>query len=146
MLNSSIRILKTDDLEEIAALDASLFPGAPRLTTNELEGSEWWVATWNGENVGYAGIALIPSDSKAFLTRSGVSPTVRGAGLQKRFIRTRIRYAKKHGILRCYTYCGTYNLPSMRSLISCGLKPYYLSSCAIEGDFLYFENAPKIRR
>jgi GNAT superfamily N-acetyltransferase len=120
-------IRQTSDLDTIAEMDREYFADYARLTDKELATSNWWLATMDGEPVGFAGITLMPDQHKAFMTRVAVAPIARGGGLQKRLIRVRTTFAKRNGITRCYTYVWAGNFPSMRSLISCGFRPYYLT-------------------
>lgn len=119
----SVRITRTSDTELVRELHTELFPTAP-LTDEELEGSEWWIATLDDVPVAFAGIQAEPTENRAFLIRAGVQSHVRGGGIQKRLINVRKRYAKKHGFASVYTYVWAGNFASMRSLISCNFKPY----------------------
>ena len=73
--------------------------------------------------------------------RAGVVKDARGRGLQKRLIRTRVAYAKRNRIPRCYTYVWVANYASMRSLIDCGFRPYTYERTN-DMTFLYLENQP----
>jgi predicted acetyltransferase len=82
----------------------------------------WWIATKDGVDIGFAGLIYSPwwSDC-AYLIRCGVLPTYRGQGLQKKFIRVRIRQAK--ALKMNWLVTSTYDNPaSANSLISCGFK------------------------
>lgn len=135
-----ITIRRTEDLQAIVDLDKELI--TPAMKETELAGATWWLAELEGAPVGYAGIKLIPGEGKAFLCRAGVVEAARGKGLQKRLIRVRTRFAKSQGVLRCYTYVKDSNLASMRSLLSCGFRPYYFER-GLENGFVYLENRPK---
>jgi GNAT superfamily N-acetyltransferase len=107
-------------MELVASLDKTIFPYDYRVDT---EGAVWWLVYKDGEAVAFAGIA----NTKAywFLRRAGVLEGHRGKGLQKRLIKTRVRYAKKHAPeLGIYTYTDLENHPSSNSLISIGFKLY----------------------
>lgn len=135
-----IRIRQTDDLDTIAELDRAEFD-IP-LTEEELNTSNWWLAHMGDEVVGFAGIQMKYAEGKAFLVRGAVLPVARGGGLQKRMIRTRVSFAKRLGINRCYTYVWAGNFASMRSLIACGFKPYYLNRTA-DVTYIYLQNMPQ---
>lgn len=139
---SRIKIARTTDLDTVRDLDRELFK-SPLLTDEELDESIWWLGTLGGTAVAFAGITLYPTKYKAFLTRAGVAPIARGAGLQKRLIRTRMRYARSQGIYRAYTYTHAGNHASMRSMIACGLRPYYTERPE-ETTYIYFENKPQL--
>jgi len=92
----------------------------PYDTTN----GTWWIATKNGVDCGFAGLICSPwwSDC-AYLIRCGVLPDYRGLGLQKKFIRVRIRQAKT--LKMNWIVTSTYDNPaSANSLISCGFKMF----------------------
>ena len=92
----------------------------PYDTTN----GTWWIATKNGVDCGFAGLICSPwwSDC-AYLIRCGVLPDYRGQGLQKKFIRVRIRQAKT--LKMNWIVTSTYDNPaSANSLISCGFKMF----------------------
>ena len=55
----------------------------------------WWIAIKNGVDIGFAGLVHSSRWSDCCnLIRAGVVPDHRGFGLQKKFIRVRIRQAK----------------------------------------------------
>ena len=67
-------------------------------TTN----GHWWIATKNGVDCGFAGLIYSAWWSDCgYLIRCGVVPDMRGQGLQKKFIRVRIRQAKEIGRASC---------------------------------------------
>lgn len=59
-----------------------------------------------------------------FLSRAAVAVPYRGQGLQKRLIQARVRHARRQGYLWVWSYTVPTNAPSMRSLLSCGFKPF----------------------
>ncbi len=137
-----IKIRKTDDLQAVIELDREIFAGDILIQEKELGACEWWLA-YDGETpVAFAGIWPLPEEGKAFLAKSGVIKAYRGSGLQKRLIRVRMSYAKEIGLYRCYTYIWAGNHASMRSLISCGLRPYYFGRSE-NASWLYFETCKK---
>jgi len=73
---------------------------------------------------GFAGLVYSSRWSDCgYLVRCGVLPSHRGFGLQKKFIRVRIRQAKALGLNWLIT--STYDNPaSANSLISCGFKMF----------------------
>ena len=92
----------------------------PYDTTN----GTWWIATKNGVDCGFAGLICSPWWSDCgYLIRCGVLPDYRGQGLQKKFIRVRIRQAKT--LQMNWIVTSTYDNPaSANSLISCGFKMF----------------------
>jgi GNAT superfamily N-acetyltransferase len=84
----------------------------------------WWIATQDGISCGFAGLVYSSWWSDCgYLVRCGVLADYRGQGLQKKFIRVRIRQAKALGLKWLIT--STYDNPaSANSLISCGFKMF----------------------
>ncbi len=83
----------------------------------------WWsAADTSGNDVAFAGLVYSSRWSDCgYLCRSGVVPSSRGQGIQKKLIRVRIRQAKAVGMNWLIT--DTYKNPaSSNSLISCGFK------------------------
>ena len=82
----------------------------------------WWIATENGVDIGFAGLVRTVSWTDCgYLCRAGVVPTARGQGLQKQFIRVRLRQAKALGWKWVITDT-TDNPASANSLIATGFK------------------------
>lgn len=84
----------------------------------------WWIATKNGVDIGFAGLVHSSRWSDCCnLIRAGVVPDMRGQGLQKKFIRVRIRQAK--ALKMNWIVTSTFDNPaSANSLISCGFKMF----------------------
>jgi GNAT superfamily N-acetyltransferase len=84
----------------------------------------WWIATKDGMDIGFAGLICSPWWSDCgYLVRCGVVADYRGLGLQKKFIRVRIRQAKT--LKMNWIVTSTYDNPaSANSLISCGFKMF----------------------
>lgn len=84
----------------------------------------WWVVYDGSIPVGFACAA--PSkrwSDTIYLARAGITRQYRGKGLQKRLIKLRCTWAKRHG----YTWAisdTTDNIPSANNLIACGFKMY----------------------
>jgi len=82
----------------------------------------WWIATKDGNDIGFAGLVRTVSWTDCgYLCRAGVVPDARGHGLQKQFIRVRLRQAKALGWKWVVTDT-TDNPASANSLISTGFK------------------------
>lgn len=120
-----IRIRRTEDLQAVHELDRLTFPlDKPSLGDQDVA-HEWWVAEDRNEPVGFVGLHIGPKG--AFVPRVGVAPWARGSGLQKRLVRVAMRYARRQGVERVYTYVLASNIASLRSLLAVGLKPYRTS-------------------
>lgn len=138
-----LTVRETDDLDLVQELDRQIFPTTPALTEDELAGAVWWVARMGKEPVAFGGLRLEDGGAKAMLLRAGVLAQARGAGLQRRLVRAREAYARRHGVPRLYTYVWAYGLASMNNLIKCGYRPYYVER-TLYGEknyqtFMYFE-------
>jgi len=84
----------------------------------------WWIATQDGNDIGFAGLVRSVSwNDCGYLCRAGVVPAARGRGLQKQFIRVRVRQAKALGWNWVVTDTRL-NPASANSLISCGFKMF----------------------
>lgn len=104
---------------------------------DDLRTSTWWVAWCSGHPAGYCGIQQWP-DGTAFLNMVGVLESYRGFGLQKRMIKIRESYAKQRGTDIIYTYTAPFNAASMRSLITCGYRPYESPTEWAGEEFVYW--------
>lgn len=84
----------------------------------------WWIAIKNGVDIGFAGLVHSSRWTDCCnLVRAGVVPDHRGQGLQKKFIRVRIRQAK--ALKMNWIVTSTYDNPaSANSLIACGFKMF----------------------
>lgn len=131
----TIVIRRTDDLQAVHELDRLTFPlDKPSLADNKDVAHEWWIAEDDGEPVGFVGLHIGPKG--AFIPRVGVAPAARGGGLQKRLCRVAMRYAKRQGVKRVFTYVLAPNVASLRSLLAVGLKPYRTSKA---NDLVFIE-------
>lgn len=135
----SIRVRKTDDLQAVHELDRLTFAADKPTIDEKMEAHEWWIAEEDGVPVGFIGLHVSPRG--AFIPRVGVSPAARGSGLQKRLCRAAMRWARSQAVRRFYTYVLTTNIPSLRSLLAVGFKPYRVT---IRGDrqFIEMETCP----
>lgn len=110
------------DVALVQSHQAILFPNDHPVDTRS---SLWWVVTFHGVVVGFAGLRVPFPDSPVtgYLSLCGVCPSLRGMGIQRALIRKRIAMARKLGVLRVVT--DTYNNPaSANNLIACGFRTY----------------------
>lgn len=108
-----IAIRRTDDLDEVKALNAQCF------RTDEppnFERARWWLAWRGDEPVGFGGIRQV-NPTIAFLERAGVLPAFRGRGVQLQLIRVRLRWAVGMDVI---TYTLPNNTASSNNLIRAG--------------------------
>ena len=105
----------------LSALQKKCLPYDKPYDTNH---GYWWIATQDGVDCAFAGLVCSPWwFDCGYLIRCGVVPDMRGQGLQKKFIRVRIRQAK--ALKMNWVVTSTYDNPaSANSLISCGFKMF----------------------
>ncbi len=119
-----IRLAREEDLDEIETMDRRFIDNGPASDDTVFHVAEL-SCCGDKEIVGYGGHRL-PQDfpGTAFLSRSGVLPECRGAGIQKALLRARIRYLKRHHpeVTHALTYTMVTNAASSNSLIACGFK------------------------
>lgn len=89
----------------------------------------WWLARdSSGNAVGFCGVTyhsqLEHHEPCGFLCRVGVLPEARGNGLQRRFIRTAERQARRDGLQVMVTYTHNLNSHSANNFIACGYRVY----------------------
>jgi GNAT superfamily N-acetyltransferase len=117
------------DRSQIAHLDDLAFG-------SECEPLRWtdtfWVARDMDRVVAFASARIVPGDV-VFLSRCAVLPCARGQGLQRRFIRARVRLAR----LPAVTYTMPGNVSSANNLIACGFR-LYRPTRQWAGDALYW--------
>lgn len=91
------------------------------------KGNIYWLAKRGHVPVGYCSIRPTQFDptNTAFLSRSGVLSPCRGKGLQRRMIRIRVAWAKRHGYKFVITYVSTSNIWSARNIIREGFEPWW---------------------
>lgn len=112
-------VCHTDDSEDIIAeLDRQLIGSDPVAATDEA----WLVSRNDGVSVGYATGKIWPPDNYFYFTRCGVLPEARRNGLQRRLIRARLKWAKRHGCAGAYTYTLPANVGSANNLIATGFR------------------------
>jgi GNAT superfamily N-acetyltransferase len=109
------------DLKAVVRMDRKCFPDDDPINIDD---AIYFLALDDkGAPVGFGGIVLV---SKGwFLRRAGVIKKARGEGLQKRLIQSRVRLALRYRPdYPIVTYTAVDNVPSQRSLVDCGFKPF----------------------
>lgn len=125
-----IVIKRTHDEELIRQLHKETFPSDEFY---ESEKNIYWIAiakysTKEDEPVGFC-IATELDHGIIFLSRAGIVYKVRGKGLQKRLINTRVNYARRNGFKQVITYTSIDNISSLVNLLKCKFKPYLPEYC-----------------
>jgi len=116
-----IRLRQTDDIDEVRELNKLAFP------YDEWIGDDhtYWLATSeDGTSAGFCSAVYRPERGYVFLSRAAVFPWARGLGLQRRMIRTRVRWARTTPADRVITYTASKNYESMLNLVRCGFRFY----------------------
>lgn len=115
-----IRRATDEEMDEVLALDRVCFPyDAPP----KIDGTWWVAANDTGDVCAYAAARPgIVDVGGVYLARAGVAPEARGHGLQRRLIRTRLRWAKRSGYVWAFT--DTASAVSANNLIACGFRMY----------------------
>jgi len=124
----ALRKMLPGDRAHVDSMQRLMFPPSCNYLANLDEG-QWWIATAKGEDIErLAGFCAIAPSRRwrdcAYLSRAGVMPDFRGNGLQRRFINTRLRWAKAKGYRYVITDTAPFNHASSNSLIGCGFKLY----------------------
>jgi GNAT superfamily N-acetyltransferase len=83
----------------------------------------WWIVEYDGKPVAFAGLQETREGGSGYLCRTGVIPSHRGQGLQKKMIRIRERKALSRGWKRICTDT-TGNPISANNLIACGYRTF----------------------
>lgn len=112
---------RTEDLDDVRELHNLTFP------LDEWVGDDrefWIVRDADGQGVGFCAAMYQPSSNCVALDRAGVIDTAHGAGLQKRMIRARLRWARSLGATGAIAYCALRNYQSIANLLKCGFRFY----------------------
>jgi GNAT superfamily N-acetyltransferase len=107
----------------------------------------WWVAFDGKTPVAFANLRpSIRSPDTGYLSMAGVLPKWRGKGLQRRMIKARVVFARELGWHTVITDTINDNAASMRSLISCGFKPFLPQVLWGDGHAVYWTRStePKL--
>ncbi len=114
-----MRVRRATDLDVVVDLDNECFTDDDQVRPRD--GGAWWVATDDGRPVGYSGGRVWERDGGVFIIeRQGVIPEARGHGLQRRFIRAALNYAKREGLSSVWSYTAHWNVHSSNNFIRTG--------------------------
>lgn len=115
---------KDSNIQTVRVLQEICF-GAIYETERCLSDTHLWIARSDGCPVAFASLTVYPDvPETAFLSLSGVIPSARGQGLQRKLIVKREAMCKKLGITRIISYASYDNIPSANNLIKCGYLLY----------------------
>lgn len=113
-------IRRSEDIKQVKALHTLCFP------QDDWENSTaHWIA-WDstGSPVGFCSARKSRHEPVVILTRAGVLPCANGAGLQRRMIQVRLRWARQVGAEHAITYTVYDNHPSIVNLLRSGFLFY----------------------
>ena len=124
-----LRKARPSDHAAILKMDGVCFPGDERI---EIGDDSWWVAVDpSGSHVGYAGAQAWQGTERGgvktealFIVRTGVIPSARGNGLQRRFIRAIVAHGKRLGVDEIWSYTAHSNTARMNGLIRSGFATW----------------------
>jgi len=116
-------------------LDSYAFPGEDLY---EKAGSYWWTAFRGRVPVGFAGLRVFSKENYGFLCRAGVAPAVRGRGIHRRLISSRVRHARLLGLSQLITYTAVDNVSSSNNLIRAGFQLYDPANPWVSETVLYW--------
>jgi GNAT superfamily N-acetyltransferase len=116
-----LTLKQTTDYQAIAQMDSVLF--SDDHPVESWNSHIWWIGYVAGKPVCYCSIKDEGSGI-AYLSRSGVIPSYRGNGFQKRMIRKREDWCKTNNIVSVISDTAYWNSTSINSLIRCGYRVY----------------------
>jgi GNAT superfamily N-acetyltransferase len=134
-----VSIRRVESIAEFRFID-EMHKSCFKERTPNLRKGHWWIGWDQGTPVCFGG--LVPSIRQAhtdYLIRSGVMPSHRGQGLQRRLIAARERQARWGATRFVVTDTSVHNPASANSLIRCGYKLYIPSDLYSGVNWLYWK-------
>lgn len=129
-----MRLRPSKDEALVAALHRRCFPDDDYCLG---KGVRHWVLYDENISVGFCSL-IDWGRGVAFLARAGVLPIAQGQGMHRRMIRHRLRWAKRNGFDRVWTYTTNDNVRSANNLIRCGFR-VYAPKKMFDGGYIFFE-------
>jgi GNAT superfamily N-acetyltransferase len=123
-LTPAYALRRTDDSRKVRALYNLQFPAG---TWRGKKQVHWLLSSQLDPALGFCSAVYSEELKCAYFTAAWVKGAVRGGGIQRKMIRTRIRWARRVGAQFCITYCAVDNYASLYSLLRCGFKAYWKS-------------------
>lgn len=130
------RIRRTRNVTLARELHAKLLPDDTWVGDDH---TFWIVEDSSGLAVGFCSAVYRPQLGYVYLSRAALDKSVRGAGLQRRMIRTRIAWAKAQGARKVITYTLLKNYSSITNLIRSGLRFDTPEEAWVGNDVHYFK-------
>jgi GNAT superfamily N-acetyltransferase len=131
----ALTIRQTKDYEAVKKLIKRIMP-RDKL---DLSQNICWLVKEGDFPVGFCTLKLLPRENAVFLSLSGVLPSHRGNGIQRRMIHVRCVWAANHGYDMALTYTLKDNHPSIASLIKSGFHFYHPENAWVGRDVHYFQ-------
>lgn len=120
-----IRRVDPDDFhDELMEMQRVCLPNSAPIEFNGADDADdWWLAFVDDVPAGFASMRpSVAFSLTGYLSRAGVAPEFRGNGLQKRLIRARESFARRHGWQWLVT--DSFNPVSANNLMDCGYRAY----------------------
>lgn len=137
MANKLFSLTRSNDYDILSYLDRECFPtDFPQDFKNKKTFS--WILWDQKKPIGFCSIKLL-GFGIAYLCRGAITKNYRGKNLQKKLIKSRIRFAKKNNLTTLITYTTKENLASANNLIACGFKLYWPEYCWAGKDMIYLK-------
>jgi GNAT superfamily N-acetyltransferase len=112
-----------DMIRWIRYLDSEIFPiDIP----SKIDPNHWFLGWHKNDAIAFCAWQECMSDGTnvGFHYRAGVLPAYRGMGIQKQMLKLREDDMNKFNLTVAVSYTEVYSSESMRSLISCGYRPF----------------------
>lgn len=119
---AEITILRTNDILETKHVMRVLALGD--IDNIEYSKNILWLVRDKKKAIGMCSLKPLPDEGSVFFSYSVIDPKYRGRGIQRKLIRARLAWAKRHGYTCASTYTLKDNYPSMSNLIKCGFMFY----------------------
>lgn len=132
-----MKIRRTSDWDACASIQLATCPDDTPETP--ALGNVFWLACDGKTPAAFASLRPGRTKGTAFLSRAGVLPVYRGLGLQRKLIRARVRWAKKHGYRRVVTYVLPDSSHSLANLLACGFDVYRPKIAWASGTVIYLK-------
>lgn len=136
-----MRIKKIEDLDEARELWSDF---QTMHNTNDVwpgDDHTYWQLTDGKRAFAIMSAVHRPEKAYVYLSYAIVDPLLPPAGLQRRLIRYRLKWARKQGAVYAVTYTLLHNYPSIANLLKCGFRFARTPRgwVGVGGDVHYFE-------
>lgn len=133
---AEIKIKRTNDAVEVKNVVRLL--SSENIDSVDYSEDILWVVKRGSKSIGMCSLKPLPAEDSVFFSFSFIDPEHRGKGLQRKLIRARLEWARRHGYACALTYTWENNYPSMSNLIKCGFR-FYTPHTKYAGKAFYFK-------